>query len=543
VLSEDFCQKHEIPLVNASGCIRLASQDKSIDRRATTKPMTINFGNKNLTYRFEVFATQIGIDCLIGRDLFKAFGCNISGLLCIEEIPATPKHLGVVADDSEYDANDPQLPEHTLSSCMEYLESAIQRNMDLPSDSFCNLPEAVVHLDTGDEPPVYKRQPPNIPAKLFPFIDRKIQEWLASGRIEECSGSSYNSPLLVAEKKDENGVIGLGRLCLDPRLINKQLKDVKYPIPIIKDIFSKLSGKKIFTTLDLKESFLQFPLHHSDKHKTAFTWNGKCYQFRGSPFGLKHLTFIFQMAMKIVCRNLPFAEPYVDDMVVASLTVEEHPEHVRLAIEALTDCFLRINFGKCKFFRLEVKALGHIISSEGIKIDEEKKANAIDWKISTHGKQIQQFLGLVNYFRDFIPHFATVTAPLDNLRYASRITSALWNSDCQRSFSTLKRILLEAPILNHPDYSVPFSVATDASNFGIGAMLFQEFPEGKRYISFASRALTKSEKNYTVIKKELLGIVFALCSMGFFLPGLKRFMHSTTTLFISQVYRTLSRML
>ena len=280
-------------------------------------------------------------------------------------------------------------------------------------------------------------------------------------------------------------------------------------MPIIRELFEKLAGHKIFSKLDLKESFLQLPLNPLHRHKTAFSWKGQLYQFAGTPFGLKHITYVFQKIMNSLLKDMPFALAYVDDIIIFSNSIHEHQDHVIAVVDRLISVNLRLKTAKCVFFQKKIKLLGHSISSVGMEIDEEKMDAALNWEQPCTGKQMQQFLGLTNYFREFIPNYSAVTAPLDKLRNLKRLTADDWSQETTQSFELLKRIITKTPILSYPDYSVPFSVATDASNCGIGAMLFQETKEKRKYILFAARSLSESERRYSTPKKELLAIIYA----------------------------------
>jgi hypothetical protein len=177
------------------------------------------------------------------------------------------------------------------------------------------------------------------------------------------------------------------------------------------------------------------------------------------------------------------------------------------------------------------------VSSSGIGIDQSKLLNLDDWPVPSTGKQIMSFLGFCNYFRDFIPCYSSVAEPLERLRYHKEIPSSAWTSDCATAFDSLKALLRQAPLLSFPDFTLPFYVATDASNVGVGAVLYQRVSGDEvagsssdqvpnladlssvRYVAFAARALSSSERNYSATKKELLGVIFALDKFHYYLWG------------------------
>ena len=514
VLSKSFCESKAIEIVPQKGTIKLASKESSFPRYGTTVPITVEFNGKQCTHVFEVFETS-DIDLLFGLDLFEVFGISITGIDVENK-----EELSEINTEDELETWHFIGDEQKESAFKELIAGELTANAAIPLKQFCTHPLAVVELNTGDSAPVYRKQHPQVPIVLNSFVTEKVTEWFESGKIEECPGSPYHTPLLVAQKMVD-GVPKLARLCTDQRGLNTQLPDVNYPLPNIKELFQNLAHSKYFTKLDLKESFLQFPLKEEHRFKTAFSWNDKLYQFVGTPFGLKHISFIFQRVISDILKKFPFALCYIDDIVVFSNSVEEHVEHVKQVLQELTRYSLKLKIEKCSFCSEKISLLGHIISHAGIQIDSEKCMQAINWNRPETGNQMQSFLGLTNYFRDFIPNYAHITAPLDDLRKVDVISDELWTEKHETAFTNLKKSLLAAPILSYPDYSKPFSIASDASNNGIGAMLFQEYDGTKKYVAFVSRSLSVSEKKYTTPKKELLAIVFAMKKFHPFIWGSK----------------------
>lgn len=214
--------------------------------------------------------------------------------------------------------------------------------------------------------------------------------------------------------------------------------------------------------------------------------------------------------MDIVFKDMQdFVLCFVDDIVVFSHTMEEHIAHVARAIKALTDVNLILNADKCHFAQKAVYLLGFCVSEKGRTLDPRKLTNIHTWPIPKSGKDIQRFLGVVNYFREHIPNISTITAPLDHLRHAGSLKH-LWTDEHSDAFIAIRRILINTPILRYPNLKYPFSVATDASNVGIGAVLYQIIDGETRHISFMARAFSRSERNYSTTKRELLAVIYAL---------------------------------
>ncbi|SAL95128.1 hypothetical protein, partial, partial [Absidia glauca] len=190
---------------------------------------------------------------------------------------------------------------------------------------------------------------------------------------------------------------------------------------------------------------------------------------------------------------------------------EQHAHHVRSVIDELTRVNLMLNPNKCHFAQKTIYLLGFCIEANGkSRLDDRKVTNVQEWPEPTTGKQIQQFLGLVNYFRTYIPYFADLTAPLDTLRSHEGKLRHRWTSYHSHAFQRIKDALVHSTVLHAPKTDLPFHLATDASDVGIGAVLYQIGLNDEIYINgFMARSLSKSERNYAVTKKELLAIIFA----------------------------------
>lgn len=207
-----------------------------------------------------------------------------------------------------------------------------------------------------------------------------------------------------------------------------------------------------------------------------------------------------------------------DDIIIFSKDMHTHTAHVAQAIEDLTQVNLILNPDKCHFAQKAVYLLGFCVLAERVTLDRRKVANIATWPVPQTGKDIQRFLGVVNYFREHIPNISSITAALDGFRHAGNITH-LWTTAHSNAFVTLQEILKRAPLVRYPDLRHPFSVATDASNVGIGAVLYQVINGETHHIAFMARGLSKSERNYSTTKRELLAIVYALDKFHKYLWG------------------------
>ncbi|KAJ8655623.1 hypothetical protein O0I10_008711 [Lichtheimia ornata] len=224
--------------------------------------------------------------------------------------------------------------------------------------------------------------------------------------------------------------------------------------------------------------------------------------------------------MSTLLKDMPFATAFVDDIVIFSKTMDEHIPHVEAVIKALTNVNLVLNPDKCHFAQKSVYLLGFCVSADGRTLDHRKVTNVLEWPVPKSIKEVQSFLGVVNYFQQHIPNRSLLMAPLSALTTKKVLKPSDWTPLCQTRFDQLKELLTKVPTLGHPDLRYPFAVATDASDVGIGAALFQVIDGKKRYIAFMARSLNKHQRRYNIFKRLLL-VVFALQKFHKYLWGSK----------------------
>jgi transposase InsO family protein len=473
-----------------------------------------------------------GHDILLGRNLLSQFGIGITGLpVDRPELDSSGENdnskelSGVVDPSAELDDDWRSFQ----SGFMDSLQPSLQRNAAIRGEgnqrkSYCTHPDAVVTLPLKDESAaskLFRRQYP-IPKALHPWVSQRVEEWLGRGYIEQAPpGCPFNNPLWVVPKKDLDGRPTKNRLVEDPRLLNSLLADVdRMPLPIIDDLFAKLDGACVFTSIDLMDAFHQFMILQSDRSKTAFTWEGSQYMFIGAPMGIKHMSSVVQRVLNAVLAGKPFVLVFVDDIIVFSHRREDHLGHVATVLNDLTRANLFVRIEKCNFAVPSVKLLGFVVSAQGKRVDPIKYEFAQRIQAPTNAVQVQSLLGFFNYLRRHIPLFARIAAPILALSHSKDVAGE-WSEAADEALKALKSILASSPMLNFPLPDVPLCVATDASRAGLGACLYQEVDGKRRYLDFASRSLSKSERNYSATKLELLGIVFALKSFRQLLFGQK----------------------
>ena len=344
-------------------------------------------------------------------------------------------------------------------------------------------------------------------------LQNRIKEMLEKGMIEP-STSPYSASILFVKKKH-----GGLRMVQDLRLLNSITVRSRAPIPRIDELLDSLSGKKIFSLLDLSGGYHQLILPESDKPKTAFATPYGHYQWRVLPQGLCNAPSAFQATMNKLFKHMLGRSVfiYLDDILVASESPEEHKQHLQEVLQILKDNHLYAAIQKCHFNKPEVNYLGHVVGRDGLRPDPQKVQVVRDWPKPSSVHEVRSFLGLTNYFRRFIKDYASKAAPLNRLLQKDGSQECRWNPACDKSFESLKHALVNAPVLAIPDLEKPYEleVWTDASDTAVGAVLMQN----GHPIAYESRKFSSAERNYHTTDRELVAIIHALRVWRCFLEG------------------------
>jgi hypothetical protein len=293
--------------------------------------------------------------------------------------------------------------------------------------------------------------------------------------------------------------------------LNDLVEKDPYTLPLIKDIIRATQGSKVFTVIDLKEGFYHVEIEEHHKHKTAFEFNGRVYEWNSMVMGFKNAPHIMQRVMNNVLDEFrgKGVEVYMDDIVIHSKDANGHDLLVERVIKRFKECGLRVNPSKIQYRLEEVMLLGVRINGESIGPNEEKKQETLEFRRPENITELRRFLGLTGWFRDFIPSYAYRTARLTealkkNVKWA-------WTEDMDRAFEDLKQGLRDMKNLLIPNGKKMFRLRTDACDSGIGAILLQENDEGKWIpIQWASKLLTATERRYTISEKEMLAVFFGI---------------------------------
>jgi len=359
------------------------------------------------------------------------------------------------------------------------------------------------------------------PAELAE-VTKQVALYLEKGWIRP-SDSPYGAPILFAQKAD-----GTLRMCIDYRALNKVTIKNRYPLPNIQDLLDMLHGSAVFSSLDLVSGYHQIALQESDVRKTAFRTPLGHFECLVLWEGLTNAPSVFQSIMQKILQPFigKFAALYIDDILVFSKTEDEHVAHLEAIFNALEAAELHVKLPKCSFFQKELRFLGHIVSKDGTRMDPKKVKSVGEWPRPMTTKQLQQFLGLCNYFRRYIAGYATISAPLYKLQHhVGRWPPGLWADGVHgAAFDALKHALTSRDVLLAlPDMrsaangTLPFTVMCDASKVGAGAVLIQD---GKP-VAYFSKQFTSTEIKFGAGDREMCAIIFALKEWRCYLEGVK----------------------
>ena len=406
--------------------------------------------------------------------------------------------------------NNTKLNQDQRTQVISFLES----NDSIFANSYETLGCATIgafKINTNENNPIFI--PPYRKSKREnEIIDKEIEKMLKA-KIIRPSTSPWSSSVVVVEKKD-----GSPRLCIDYRQLNKITIDDAFPLPRVADVLESMAGFKWFSTLDFRSGYWQIRVSDESIEKTAFSTTSGHYEFLRMPFGPKNAPKELGRIMLRIFGSCSFIKIYYDDMTVYSATFEEHIKHLNIVFEKLKHYNLRLNKEKCSFCQPSIKLLGHIVSGEGIQMDENKIAAVKNMKPPTNVKELQRFLGFIGYYRRFIKDFAKLAAPLYALLQKDKIWN--WDADCNIAFSDLIQHMIVSPILRQPDLSLPFILFTDASNVALGAILSQKEKKGYEYvIAYASRLLKGPETKYGITEKECLAVLWGIRYFRSYLDG------------------------
>lgn len=363
-------------------------------------------------------------------------------------------------------------------------------------------------------------------------VRKEVLKCLDNGIIYPISDSPWVSPVQVVPKKsgitviqnDQNELIPTRtqtgwRVCIDYRKLNAATRKDHFPLPFIDQMLERLAGHEFYCFLDGYSGYNQIPISPEDQEKTTFTCPFGTFAYRRMPFGLCNAPATFQRCMISIFSDMVerFLEIFMDDFSIFGSTFTECLHHLELVLKRCREKNLTLNWEKCHFMVQKGIVLGHVISKDGIEVDQAKIELISHLPPPKTVKDIRAFLGHAGFYRRFIKDFSKLARPLTNL--LAKDTPFQFTDECLRAFDLLKKELTSAPIIRPPDWTQPFELMCDASDYAIGAVLGQRIQKRPYVIYYASRTLNDAQLNYSTTEKEFLAVIFALEKFRSYLIG------------------------
>ena len=426
--------------------------------------------------------------------------CSSSGFLNEESLES---NFALTQEEYDLFVHREQAEDHfqsLLSEYRKYAEMFQQRQgYSLPPH---RSTDHEIRLVPNAVSPYNKGYPMN--ADQLAVLKQYLDEQLNKGTIEK-SSSPCAAPVLLV-KKPNGGFL----VCVDYRALNAVTVRNRYPIPLIRESLDRLSTAVMFTKLDIVAAFNNLRMKSGNEYLTAFTTRYGLYQYNVLPFGLCNGPSTWQAYMNDVFREYldSFVTVYLDDILVYSDSLEQHRAHVTQVLERLAKESLPVDLRKSEFHVTEVKYVGMIVTTSGLKMDPTKIEAVTKWDTPMSVKAVQAFLGFANFYRRFIPRFSELARPLTQL--TRKDVPFVWCPACETAFSALKTRFTSAPILQHFQQGLETWVETDASDHVVAGILSQVHPEGLKPVAYFSRQMVAAECNYDIYDKELMAIVKCL---------------------------------
>jgi hypothetical protein len=534
VLDADWAKRQGLDVKPAPSSFVMAD-GKRVPSGGRTR-VQLEWGNRSVSVLVDLLPLPRGYVLLIGQDLLPSLGARLVGLPT--QWPDVKKEPDITTTDPSGNGFDmeqgataytdsarrrtrQQIPAEDHAVLMDAIKEELEANAAIPDDSFCPHPDAMVALPVSKEVP-YRPQY-KLASTLVPVVTKQVDEWHAKGWTKDVSPATrFNNPLLCVPKKDAQGRWLAHRVCLDTRALNAALPPRQTILPTVDQIYDRVQGFAVASTLDLSSAFMQLRVLPEHQHLLTFRWLSVTRCFTRGIFGVMSMPDHMQRVLTIILApHAAYCAIYIDDLVIWSNSLEDHISQVKAVLATLNANRVRLSREKCHFGLVAIDLLGQVLTGLTRAAHPDKTSMLANWPKPESVKQLRAFLGFVNYLREFIPNYAHVAAPLEAVRNvkSKKLFKKAWSPACSASFEAFKSILASSPVIESFNPEFPFIVGTDASQFGIGCVLLQEYEGRAHYIAFAARSLTAGQRNYSATRRELLAIVFALQRWRHYLLG------------------------
>lgn len=401
---------------------------------------------------------------------------------------------------------------HTVNVCQSTSEF-IENNREVFEGIGCFRQKCKLSVREGTIPSA--KPPRRVPIKIMKPLKQTLDEMERQGIITKSqTPTEWVHNMVIVEKPNKSL-----RICLDPKHLNHALKQHFYQIPTLEDLTFKLAGSEFFTVLDLKDGFWQIELEDDSKDLCTFSTPMGCYRFERVPMGLNIAPELFQKYNEQNFGDIEGVFIYIDDILIATKTEEEHSVVLKKVLDRAKELNIKFNPNKIQLKVKKVKYYGQVFSKDGVEPNKDRTKAITDMELPKSPKELQRYLGMINYMRNYLPNLSEITAPLRDLLKKNVVWQ--WLKVHSDSVNEIKKLIANVTCLAIYDEKKPLIMETDASMSGIGYCIKQD-----RAIAFGSRCLTDNEKNWGIIEKEFLAILVAADRFKNYVYGRKVIVHT-----------------
>jgi hypothetical protein len=500
----------------------------------TDSPVTATAGTSgehSVTLHLGVLTNSIS-PLILGMDLLTRWNIHLANVPADYPREAAPEvatfydHSVLGAPTKELSPDEQALREKCVTIIMAALAD---NNVKVKTSDTCTHPAAKVEINHKPGTPAAFRPQYKVGSAFEVHVDKQVVQWLLDRRIQVFTSTpehprpTFNMPLNpIAKERSATGELIEARVCVDARLLNKDLVYTASPMPVLLDALRALLGP-IFSELDLRQFFSQLVVCISSVHKLGFTWKGVSYEFITAPFGVASLTHIAQQLMQLIFADMPEVQVWIDNLIIGTPDYETHVTVMLEVIRRLTFWSLRISIPKAKLCLRTLITLGSQLIAAGITADPSKVATIQDWTTPRDAAALGSFLGFANFLRDYVVGFGELQRPLLDAQHAVPFK---WTVIEDAAFARLKEAVANAAVLQRRDplRKPHLNLHTDWSLQGMGAILHQSATPAAPLtaaglLAIISRQCTAAEANYSAYRGEIHAGVWAMMRLAYFLWG------------------------